>query len=48
MHSTTVVGALLALLAFAANSLLTRAALGDGAIGASTFTAIRLGSGAWV
>lgn len=48
MHSTTVVGALLALISFAANSLLTRAALGDGAIGASTFTAIRLGSGALV
>lgn len=48
MHSTTVVGALLALLAFAANSLLTRTALGDGAIGVGAFTAIRLGSGALV
>lgn len=36
----------LALLAFAANSLLCRAALGAGAIDAASFTAVRLGSGA--
>ena len=48
MHLRTLVGTLLALCAFAANSLLTRRALGDGAIGASAFTAIRLGSGALV
>lgn len=36
----------LTLIAFAANSLLTRMALGEGAIDASSFTTIRLGSGA--
>ena len=35
-----------ALLCFAANSLLCRLALGSGSIDASTFTAVRLGSGA--
>ena len=35
-----------ALVAFAANSLLCRAALGAGAIDAWSFTALRLGSGA--
>lgn len=35
-----------ALVAFAANSLLCRAALGAGAIDAASFTAVRLGSGA--
>ena len=35
-----------ALVGFAANSLLCRAALGDGSIDAASFTAIRLGSGA--
>ena len=39
---------LLALIAFASNSLLTRAALGQRQIDAATFTAIRLGSGALV
>jgi drug/metabolite transporter (DMT)-like permease len=38
----------LAMIAFSANSLLCRLALRDGAIDASTFTAIRLGSGALV
>ena len=37
-----------AILAFAGNSLLTRAALADGAIGPGTFTGLRLGSGAFV
>lgn len=37
-----------ALLGFAANSLACRAALGDGAIDAASFTAIRIGSGAAV
>ncbi|WP_265564420.1 DMT family transporter [Sphingomicrobium arenosum] len=41
------VGAL-AILAFAANSLLARAALGDGAIGPGAYAAIRLGAGALV
>ena len=36
----------LTLIAFAANSLLTRMALGEGAIDAASFTTIRLGSGA--
>ena len=39
-------GAALAMLAFAANSLLTRAALDSDGIDAATFTVIRLGSGA--
>jgi drug/metabolite transporter (DMT)-like permease len=39
---------ILALLAFASNSLLTRFALGAHAIDAATFTAIRIGSGALV
>jgi drug/metabolite transporter (DMT)-like permease len=39
---------LLALIAFASNSILTRLALGAGEIDAATFTAIRLGSGAAV
>ena len=38
----------LALLAFAANSLLCRYALADGSTNAATFTAIRLGAGALV
>ncbi len=37
---------LAALIGFAANSLLCRAALGDGSIDAASFTAIRIGSGA--
>src|SRR5438046_2205924 len=37
-----------ALVAFAANSLLCRAALGDLSIDAASFTAIRIGSGALV
>lgn len=40
--------ALLAVAAFAGNSLLARAALGEGLIGAGSFTAIRLGAGALV
>ncbi|HEX6882406.1 MAG TPA: DMT family transporter [Planctomycetota bacterium] len=50
MGATTALRTLLAtaaaLLGFAANSLLCRAALGNGAIDAWTFTAVRLGSGA--
>jgi len=42
----TVTFTLLALVAFASNSLLTRSALGTGAIDAGTFTAIRLLAGA--
>jgi drug/metabolite transporter (DMT)-like permease len=42
----TVTFTLLALVAFASNSLLTRSALGTGAIDAATFTAIRLLAGA--
>ncbi|MBL8736322.1 MAG: EamA family transporter, partial [Planctomycetes bacterium] len=48
MTFSTGVGTLLALLAFAANSLLTRSALGDATIGPGLFTAIRLASGALV
>lgn len=44
----TVALTLLALLAFASNSLLTRLALGSHQIDAATFTAIRLGAGAVV
>ncbi|HEX8885361.1 MAG TPA: EamA family transporter, partial [Noviherbaspirillum sp.] len=39
---------LLAMLAFAANSLLCRLALKDGHIDAASFTALRIGSGALV
>src|SRR5204862_308953 len=42
----TITFTLLALVAFASNSLLTRSALGTGAIDAATFTAIRLLAGA--
>jgi drug/metabolite transporter (DMT)-like permease len=42
----TVLLALLAVAAFAGNSLLARAALGEGLIGAGSFTAIRLAAGA--
>jgi drug/metabolite transporter (DMT)-like permease len=42
------VGAALAMVAFAANSLLTRAALDSGGIDAASFTLVRLGSGALV
>jgi drug/metabolite transporter (DMT)-like permease len=42
----TILLTLLALIAFAANSVLCRLALGDGAIDASSFTGIRLVSGA--
>ena len=48
-HGTTtrlVVRTLLTLVAFAANSLLCRAALGEGRIDAATFTGVRLVSGA--
>src|SRR3954466_10279770 len=44
--SETVVLTLLALVAFASNSLLTRLALGAHEIDAATFTSIRLGCGA--
>lgn len=44
----TWVTTLIALLAFAANSVLCREALGMGAIDAGSFTAVRLGSGALV
>lgn len=46
--AATLAGTTLALLAFAANSLLCRLALAQGAIDAASFTAIRLGSGAVV
>ncbi len=46
MTLRTIALTLLALAAFASNSLLTRLALGRGAIDALTFTAIRLASGA--
>jgi hypothetical protein len=39
---------ILAMLAFAANSLLCRLALKDGHIDAASFTALRIGSGAMV
>lgn len=53
MHPTTprvatVILAALAILAFAGNSLLARAALADGQIGPGSFTAIRLAAGAAV
>lgn len=44
----TITFTVLALVAFAANSVLTRLALGEGTIDASSFTAIRLFSGAIV
>ena len=44
----TVTFTLLALVAFASNSLLARFSLGTGAIDAATFTAIRLLAGAAV
>jgi drug/metabolite transporter (DMT)-like permease len=48
VHVQTVLLTLLALVAFAANSLLTREALGSGEIDAATFTFVRLLSGAVV
>lgn len=48
MSAATIAGTTLALLAFAANSLLCRAALAEHAIDATSFTALRLGSGALV
>jgi drug/metabolite transporter (DMT)-like permease len=48
MELGTVLLTLLALVAFAANSLLTRLALGTHAIDAASFTLLRLGSGAAV
>jgi drug/metabolite transporter (DMT)-like permease len=45
-RATTVALTLLALLSFAANSLLTRLALGAHQMDAATFTAVRLGAGA--
>lgn len=48
MSARAAVFTLLALVAFAANSLLCRAALGAGSIDAASFTAVRLGSGALV
>lgn len=47
-HLATFALAALAIVAFAGNSLLTRAALADGQIGPGSFTAIRLGAGAVV
>lgn len=47
-HLTTVILAALAIMAFAGNSLLARAALADGQIGPGSFTAIRLAAGAVV
>ena len=44
----TIIFTALALIAFAANSVLCRLALGEGAIDASSFTTIRLGSGIFV
>jgi hypothetical protein len=46
--TTTILLTLSALIAFAANSLLARAALGGGAIDPGSYTAIRLVSGAVV
>lgn len=46
MRANTALLTALAMVAFAANSLLCRAALGDGAIDAASFTALRVGSGA--
>lgn len=53
MHPTsptpkTIVLTTLAMIAFAANALLCRMALGEGMIDAASFTLIRLGSGALV
>jgi len=48
LDATTIALTLLALLAFASNSLLTRLALGSGQIDAASFTGIRLLSGAVV
>jgi drug/metabolite transporter (DMT)-like permease len=48
VKGTTAALTVLALIAFASNSLLTRLALGSGRIDAATFTAVRLGSGAIV
>ncbi len=45
-HLATIALTVLAVIAFAGNSLLARAALGDGLIGAGSFTAIRLAAGA--
>ena len=47
-HLTTVILAALAIMAFAGNSLLARAALADGQIGPGSFTAVRLAAGAVV
>ena len=47
-HLATFALVALAIVAFAGNSLLTRAALADGQIGPGSFTAIRLGAGAVV
>lgn len=47
-HLATIALAGLAIMAFAGNSLLTRAALADEQIGPGSFTAIRLGAGAVV
>ena len=44
--ATTLALVILAILAFAGNSLLTRAALADGAMGVGAFTGLRLASGA--
>ena len=46
--ATTLILAALAILAFAGNSLLARAALADGAIEAGAFSAVRLASGALI
>jgi drug/metabolite transporter (DMT)-like permease len=47
-RSETVLATLLALVAFASNSILTRMALGAGAMDAATFTTVRLAAGACV
>lgn len=47
-RSQTVLLTLLALVAFAFNSILTRMALGEGHMDASSFTAVRLAAGAFV
>ncbi len=47
-HVTTVILAALAIMAFAGNSLLARAALADGQIGPGSFTTVRLVAGAVV
>jgi len=48
LHPRVIALLVLSIIAFAANSIIARAALGTGAIGAGSFTAIRLATGAIV